>query len=74
MGREFTRIRGGRTALFRGRQPLVSEVRGWARLLVGPFKDGEEAQAFVNDLREAKLEGFVWTAPAGTKFEKLAAK
>jgi tetratricopeptide (TPR) repeat protein len=74
MDREFTRIRARKAALFRGRQPLVSEVRGWARLLVGPFKDQETAQEFVNELHEAKLEGFVWTAPSGTKFEKLAAK
>jgi hypothetical protein len=74
MDREFTRIRTRKAALFRGRQPLVSEVRGWARLLVGPFKDQDAAQEFVNELHEAKLEGFVWTAPAGTKFEKLASK
>jgi hypothetical protein len=74
MGREFTRLRTGRTALFRGRTPLVSEVRGWARLLVGPFKDGEAAQEFVNDLRQAKVDAFVWTAPSGTKFDKLDLK
>lgn len=74
MGREFSRIRSSRPALFRGRQPLVSEVRGWARLLIGPFKDQEAAQEFVNDLHAAKLEGFAWTAPAGTRFDKLDAK
>jgi hypothetical protein len=42
--------------------------------LVGPFKDADEAQEFVNDLHAAKLEGFVWTAPGGLKLEKLASK
>lgn len=74
MDREFARIRARKAGLFRGRQPLVSEVRGWSRLLVGPFKDQEEAQEFVNDLHAAGLEGFAWTAPAGTRFEKLAAR
>jgi Flp pilus assembly protein TadD len=74
MSQEFTRIRGKKAALFRGRQPLVSEIKGWSRLLVGPFKDTDAAQAFVNDLHEAKLEGFVWTAPSGLKLDKLAAK
>jgi cell division septation protein DedD len=74
MGREFDRIRKTKAALFRSRQPLVSEVKGWSRLLVGPFKDADEAQEFVNDLHAAKLEGFVWTAPGGLKLEKLASK
>ena len=74
MTREYDKIRGKKSALFRGRQPLVSQVKGWARLLVGPFKDAAAAQGFVNDLHAAKLEGFVWSAPGGTKFDKLAAK
>lgn len=74
MGREFDRIRKTKASLFRSRSPLVSEVKGWSRLLVGPFKHADEAQEFVNDLHAAKLEGFVWTAPGGTKLEKLASK
>jgi Flp pilus assembly protein TadD len=74
MGREFERIRKTKASLFRSRSPLVSEVKGWSRLLVGPFKNAEEAQEFVNDLQAAKLQGFVWTAPGGLKLEKLALK
>lgn len=74
MSREYDRIRKIKAALFRARQPLVSEVKGWSRLLVGPFKDADDAQAFVNDLHAAKLDGFVWTAPSGLKLEKLASK
>jgi Flp pilus assembly protein TadD/cell division protein FtsN len=74
MGREYERIRKTKASLFRSRQPLVSEVKGWSRLLVGPFKDAEAAQSFVNDLHSAKLEGFVWTAPGGLKLEKLASR
>lgn len=74
MEREYSRIRAKKASLFKGRQPVVVAVKGWSRLLVGPFKDQDSAQALVNDLHEAKLEGFVWTAPAGIKVEKLAAK
>jgi hypothetical protein len=74
MSREYDRIRKVRASLFRARQPVVSEVKGWSRLLVGPFKDAGEAQEFVNDLHAAKLEGFVWTAPSGLKLEKLSPK
>ena len=74
MGREYDRIRKNKASLFRSRQPMVSEVKGWSRLVVGPFKTSEEAQEFVNDLHAAKLEGFVWNAPSGLKLEKLAAK
>lgn len=71
---EYNRIKRREATLFRGLQPLVSEVRGWARLLVGPFKTQEDAQAFVNELHDARLEGFVWIAPPGAATEKLAAK
>jgi hypothetical protein len=74
MGREYERIRKTKASLFRSRAPLVSEVKGWSRLLVGPFKDAGEAQEFVNSLHAAKLGGFVWTAPGGLKLEKLALK
>lgn len=74
MNREYNRIRKAKPALFRARQPLVSAVKGWSRLVVGPFKESDEAQEFVNDLNAAKLEGFVWTAPSGAKLEKLSPK
>lgn len=74
MNREYDRIRKAKPTLFRSRTPLVSAVKGWSRLVVGPFKDADEAQGFVNDLHAVKLEGFVWTAPSGLKLDKLAAK
>jgi cell division protein FtsN len=53
---------------------MVSAVKGWSRLVVGPFKAVDDAQEFVNDLHAAKLEGFVWNAPSGLKLEKLSPK
>lgn len=74
MNREFDRIRKAKPALFKARQPMVSAVKGWSRLVVGPFKAADEAQEFVNSLHAAKLEGFVWNAPSGLKLEKLSSK
>lgn len=74
MNREYDRLRKAKPALFKARTPMVSAVKGWSRLVIGPFKDSDDAQGFVNDLHGAKLSGFVWTAPAGLKLEKLAAK
>ncbi len=74
MNREYDRIRKVKPALFKARTPMVSAVKGWSRLVVGPFKDGDAAQDFVNDLHGAKLSGFVWNAPAGLKLEKLSSK
>ncbi|WP_426265584.1 SPOR domain-containing protein [Sphingomonas sp. LHG3443-2] len=74
MNREYDRIRKAKPALFKARQPMVSAVKGWSRLVVGPFKAADEAQEFVNSLHAAKLEGFVWNAPSGLKLEKLSLK
>ncbi|WP_338501169.1 SPOR domain-containing protein [Sphingomonas kaistensis] len=74
MNREYDRIRKAKPALFKARTPMVSAVKGWSRLVVGPFKDSDAAQDFVNDLHGAKLSGFVWNAPAGLKLDKLTTK
>ncbi len=74
MPAEFARLRAKKPSLFSRRTAHVAELKGWSRLLVGPFKNDEEAQDFVNDLHAADLDGFVWTNPATQQVEKLAAK
>ncbi|GAA4028268.1 hypothetical protein GCM10022281_03850 [Sphingomonas rosea] len=74
MVKEFAKIRAKKASLFKGRAPVVAAMKGWSRLLIGPFKSDDEAQEFVNDLHAAKLQGFAWTAPGGIKLEKLASK
>lgn len=74
MTTEFARIKAKKPSLFVKRTAHVAELKGWSRLLVGPFKSDEDAQDFVNDLHKAGLEGFAWTSPSTQKIEKLAAK
>jgi hypothetical protein len=55
----------------KGRQASVAPARATNRLLVGPFKSDDEAQAFVNTLAKQGLSAFSWTSEAGQKIEQL---
>lgn len=61
-------------AVFRGRSPWWTPLRATNRLLVGPFKSADEAQAFVNTLRKADVDGVAFTSEAGQKVTKLEVK
>ncbi|MFC0202739.1 SPOR domain-containing protein [Novosphingobium soli] len=62
-------------ALFKGREPFVSEMGRTNRILVGPFASQKAASAF---LAEAKKDGFPdalpWTSPAGQVVDPLSVK
>jgi len=60
--------------LFRGRQGWSTPLRATNRVLTGPFKSNDEAQAFVNRLGKAGLSGFVFTSAKGQKIDRLGAK
>jgi hypothetical protein len=72
--REFTRLKGKAPKLLGARSAWTVPLNATNRLLVGPFASAKEAQAFVNQLKEADLTAFAWTSPAGQKVEKLPAK
>jgi hypothetical protein len=55
----------------KGRPASVAPARATNRLLVGPFKSDDEAQAFVNTLAKQGLSAFSWTSEAGQKIEQL---
>ncbi|HEX8402545.1 MAG TPA: SPOR domain-containing protein [Allosphingosinicella sp.] len=74
LAREFARIRGRAPKLLAGKTAWTTPLRFTNRLLVGPFKNDGEAQAFVNELAKAELTAFTWTSPAGQEIVKLAAK
>lgn len=61
-------------ALFKGHTPWTTPLRATNRLLTGPFKDEDEAQAFVNRLHKAGLTGFSWQSADGQEIEKLPTK
>lgn len=60
--------------LFRNRQGWATPLRATNRVLTGPFKSEDEAQAFVNQLSKAGLSGFVFTSAKGQKVDRLNAK
>lgn len=61
-------------ALFRGKSGWWTPLRATNRLLTGPFKNGDEAQAFVNALKKAGVSAYTFTSEAGQKITKLPAK
>jgi hypothetical protein len=71
---EYQRIKAKKPKLFARRTPYIVELKGWARLLIGPFKSEDEAQEAVNDLKAADINAFGWASPAGQVVEKLTAK
>ncbi|WP_010162708.1 SPOR domain-containing protein [Sphingomonas sp. PAMC 26617] len=56
------------------RSGYVTPQRATNRVLTGPFKTDNEAQAFVNSLAKQGVSGFVFTSEAGQKVTKLPAK
>lgn len=60
--------------LFRNRQGWSTPLRATNRVLTGPFKSEDEAQAFVNQLAKAGLSGFVFTSAKGQKIDRLGGK
>lgn len=72
--KEWTRLRGKAGALLQGRQSWTTPLRFTNRLLTGPFKSSDEAQAFVNQIAKSGITGFVFTSDAGQKIARLPAK
>jgi Flp pilus assembly protein TadD len=60
--------------LFRSRQGWSTPLRATNRVLTGPFKSEDEAQAFVNQMAKAGLSGFVFTSTKGQKVDRLGGK
>jgi hypothetical protein len=57
--------------LMKGHAPLTTPLRATNRLLVGPFKDEDEAQAFVNKMATKGLSGFTFKSSKGQKVAKV---
>jgi Flp pilus assembly protein TadD len=74
LGREFTRLKGKAGTSFGARGGWTAASGATNRLLVGPFKSDDDAQAFVNALKKGGLGAFAWTSAAGQKIDKLGAK
>ena len=71
LSKEWKRLTTASPALFKGKQGWWTPLNATNRLLTGPFKSSDEAQAFVNTLSKNKLSGFTFTSPAGQEVTAL---
>ncbi|PXA89332.1 SPOR domain-containing protein, partial [Nostoc sp. 3335mG] len=58
----------------KGRQAWTTPLRATNRLLTGPFKTDDEAQAFVNTLRKSGVQAFAFTSEVGQKVTRVTIK
>ena len=68
---QFSRMKNRNRELFDGISGYVSEERGKARLLIGPFRNNEEATIFTEDLASVHIPAFTWTSQPGQAIRKL---
>ena len=57
--------------LFDGISGYVAEEPDRARLLIGPFRNSDDAKIFVDDLESVRVDAFSWTSPPGQTIRKL---
>jgi len=70
LGKAWDQVKSS-SRLLAGKTPSTSPWRGSNRILVGPFKNDEEAQDFVNKLGKQGVSGIQFTSRKGVKVEKL---
>ena len=68
---EFEKIRRKNSELFDGISGYVFDDGTRARLLIGPFRDSEDASIFADDLASLHVDAFTWTSQAGQAIRKL---
>lgn len=68
---QFTRMKSRNRDLFEGISGYVSEERGKARLLIGPFRNSNDANIFAEDLASVHIPAFTWTSQPGQAIRKL---
>ena len=71
---QYQQIAAKDPVTFQPLHPFVSQVGGRSKLLVGPFKNGEDSQTFVENIGEARIEGFGWVSAAGQVVRRLGSQ
>lgn len=75
LGFDYRRMAREADAVFKAKRPFVSAWGQTNRLLTGPFETEAAANAFLTQLRRAKIDGaFVWTSPAGQVVDGLGGR
>jgi len=73
MSVEYKKLSAKAGKLLKSRSGYVTEGKDYFRLLVGPFDNKGDAQAFVNKLEKKGVDGFSWTrTPPKIRIEKLS--
>ena len=67
----FDRMKKRNRDLFEGISGYVAEEPGRARLLIGPFRNSQEADIFAGDLASVRIDAFTWTSNPGQQIRKL---
>ena len=71
LARAWATVRDKAPAAFRGHQGWTVPVRATNRVLAGPFATQAQAQAFLNQIVRAGVNGFVWNSEAGQEVDRL---
>jgi hypothetical protein len=71
---QFQRMKARNRELFEDISGYVAEEPGRARLLIGPFRNSEEAGIFAEDLGMVRIDAFPWTSQPGQFVRKLPAE
>lgn len=69
---QFARIAARSPENFAGIKPYIADVAGRAKLLVGPFRSSGDSATFIENLADARIDGFSWTSPEGQIVRKIA--
>lgn len=69
---EFRRLKSRHSQALKDLSPYIAESGNRSRLLIGPFKDRNDASIFAEGLESDGLSAFSWTAPEGQLVRKLA--
>jgi hypothetical protein len=71
--KEWSRV-VAKEASIKGKGPWTAKNRATNRLLAGPYKTDDEAQAVVRKLRKGGIGAFQWHSDAGETVEKIGGK
>ena len=68
---EFDRLKRKGRDLLDGINGYIFDDGSRARLLIGPFRNQEEASIFADDLASVHIDAFTWTSKPGQAIRKL---
>ena len=74
LSKQWDKLKTKNSKTLGGKTGWVTPQRATNRVLTGPFKTDDEAQAFVNTLAKQGISGFVFASEAGQKVTKLPGK